>query len=287
MKCSNCQHEQDSGKFCGKCGTVLTARNGEAAGNTAPPSSEPTAQFTATATPNAAASVYQAPAEPNQHVEKVKATSKQYWNYFLQYIKTPGSIVEQPAGQMVNALITLGIFALIFSLAIYKNLSTALQPIDRMGGFFGTTESIMPSYFSVLFTTVFSLGVIFALAAACVYLVNKFAGPDETFASVVTMFGTLAVPSVVLVLAAYLLLLIESLVFGNVLLLISLSLTVSMMPLYLITALLRKSAKAFDSFYAYLSYIVLFSVSFTIVMTVFFDSTIGRYIEDFQNLFYF
>ncbi|MFD1031896.1 zinc ribbon domain-containing protein [Metaplanococcus flavidus] len=283
MKCSNCQHEQASGKFCGKCGTVLTAHTGEAAGNTVPPNQEPTPQFTA----DASAPVYQAPTEPNQHVEKVKATSKQYWNYFLQYVKNPGSIVEQQAGQMVNALITLGIFALIFSLAIYKNLSTALQPFNEMGGFFGTSESIMPSYFSVLFTTVFSLGVIFALAAACVYLVNKFAGPDASFASVVTMFGTLTVPSVVLVVAAYLLLLIESLVFGNILLLISLSLTVSMMPMYLITVLLKKSSKAIDSFYAYLSYIVLFSVSFTIVATVFFDSTIGRYIEDLQDLFYF
>lgn len=285
MKCSNCQHEQDTGKFCGKCGTVLTAQVGEATGNTAPPNQEPTAQFTAA--PNASAPVYQAPAEPNQHVEKVKETSKQYWSYFLQYIKNPGSIVEQPAGQLVNALITLGLFALIFSFAIYKNLGTVFAPVNEFSSFLGSSQSAMPSYFSVLLTTVFSLGVIFMLAAGCVYIVNKFAGPNESFTNIITFFGTLTVPSLVLVLAAYVLLLIESLVFGNFLLLASLSLTLSVMPLYLITSLLKKTVKAFDSFYAYLSYIVLFGVSFTIVMTVFFDSTIGRYIEDFQNLFYF
>lgn len=287
MKCTNCQHEQDSGKFCGKCGTVLTALNSDTAVNTAPMDAEPAAQFTASPAAIGVAPVYQAPAEPNQHVEKVKATSKQYWNYFLTYIKRPGSIIDQPASQLTNALITLGIFALIFSLAIYKNLSTALQPINDMGGFFGSSESIMPSFFSVLLTVAFSLGVIFALTAGCVYAVNKFAGTDESFKRVITIFGTLAVPSLLLVLAAYLLLLIESLVVGNVLLVLSLSLTVSIMPMYLITALLKKSVKAFDSFYAYLSYIVLFTISLWIVMTVFFDSTIGRYIEDFQDLFYF
>lgn len=285
MKCPNCQHEQSTGKFCGKCGTVLTANSGEAVQNTAPPAQESAIQFTA-ATPETAAPVYQAPTEPNQHVEKVKETSKQYWSYFLQYIKKPGTIVEQPIGQMVNALITLGIFALIFSMAIYKNLGTVLAPVDQMGGIFGSSQSVMPSFFSVLLTAVFSLGVIFALAAGCIYLVNKFAGPDESFKNIITYFGTLAVPSVVLVLAAFVLLLIESIIFGNILLILSLSLTVSLMPLYLITVLLKKTVKSFDSFYAYLSYIVLFAISSAIVMTVFFDSTIGRYIEDLEDLFY-
>lgn len=285
MKCTNCQHEQSTGKFCGKCGTVLTANNGEAALNTAPPVQESTAQYT-TATPGTAAPVYQAPAEPNQHMEKVKATSKQYWNYFLQYIKKPGSIVEQSDGQIVNALITLGVFALIFSMAIYKDLGQVLEPVDQLGGFFGSSQSVMPSFFSVLLTTVFSLGIFFALTAGCIYLVNKFAGTDESFKNIITYYGTLAVPSVAVALAAYVLLLMNSMVFGNVLLIVSLGLTISVMPLYLITALLKKTLKSFDSFYAYLSYIVLFSISSMIVMTVFFDSTIGRYIEDLEDLFY-
>ncbi|WP_422123866.1 hypothetical protein DHX103_03380 [Planococcus sp. X10-3] len=279
MKCSYCQHEQDTGKFCGKCGTVLTAHEGTNAGPTASVSQDQTTAY-ATAAP-----VYQAPTEPNQHVEKVKATSKQYWTYFIQYIKNPGSIVEQPGQQLVNALITMAIFALIFSLAVYKNLKVIVQPFEDMGGFFGSSASVMPSFFSVLFTSVLSLGLIFILAAGCLYLVNKFAGPEESFTNIITSFGTLMIPSVVVLLAAYLLLLIDSLTFGNVLLLLSISLSVSLAPLYLITVLLKKSGKALDSFYAYLAYVVLFSISMTILMSVFFDSTIGRYIEEFGYLF--
>lgn len=279
MKCPNCHHEQDTGKFCGKCGAVLTAHNGETVEHAA----HTTSAFTNTA--NTDASVYQAPNEPNQHVEKVKATSKQYWSYYLQYIKNPGSIVENTANQFVNALITLAVFALIFSLAVYKNLSLVIQPFGGMGSIFGSSDSYMPSFFSVLLSSIFSLGLIFVLSAGCIYLVNKFAGPDESFKNIITSFGTLMVPAVALVLAAYLLLLIESMVFGNVLLLISLSLCISVMPLYLITVLLKKSVKAFDSFYAYLSYIVLFSISFSILMSVFFDSTIGRYINEFIDIF--
>lgn len=279
MKCPNCQHEQDAGKFCGKCGAALLAKPiGDAE---RPVMSNEPAGYAANAT------VAQAPAEPNQHVEKVKVQSKQYWNYFLQYAKNPGTIIDQPNGQFVNALITMGIFALIVSLAIYKNLSMALSPMQDFGGFFGSSPSLMPSYFSVLLSTLLTLGLIFALAAGCIYLVNKFAGPDESFKSIVTSFGTLMVPAVVLIVIAYILLLISSMTFGNLLLFISLSLAISIMPLYLITALLKKAAKSFDSYYAYLSYIVLFTVGLTIIMTVFFDSTIGRYINDLENLFYF
>ena len=279
MKCPNCQHEQDAGKFCGKCGAALVAKPiGEA--ERPAMATEPTGYATN-------ATVTQAHAEPNQHVEKVKVQSKQYWNYYLQYLKKPGTIVDQPNGQFVNALITMGIFALLFSLAIYKNLSMALSPMQDFNDFFGSSPSLMPSYFSVLFGTVITLGFIFALAAGCIYLVNKFAGPDESFNSIVTSLGTLMVPAVALVVLAYVLLLISSMSFGNLVLFISLSLAISVMPLYLITALLKKATKSIDSFYAYLSYIVLFAVGLFIVMTVFFDSTIGRYINDLDDLFYF
>ncbi len=279
LKCPNCQHEQQAGKFCGKCGAALTA---SPTGNV-----ERTTISTEPAGYASAAAVNQPPVEPNQHVEKVKVTSKQYWNYYLQYLKKPGSIVEQPAGQFVNALITLGLFALFFSLAIYKNLSVALGPMGDYNGFFGSSQSFMPSYFSILFSTVLTLGTIFILAAACVYLVNKFAGPDESFKRIVTIFGTLMVPSLALVIIAYVLLLISSMTFGNILLIASFSLAVSIMPLYLITALLKKATKPFDSYYAYLSYIVLFTVGFTIIITVFLDSTVGRYMNDLNDLFYF
>ncbi|WP_211654840.1 zinc ribbon domain-containing protein [Planococcus alpniumensis] len=278
MKCPNCQHEQDTGKFCGKCGAGLVAN--------------PNVESQATAAPepagyNAAAAVNPVPTEPNQHVEKVKVQSKQYWNYFLRYFKKPGLIVDQSADQFVNALITMGIFALFFSLAIYKNLSMAISPMDDFGDFFGSSQSLMPSFFSVLFGTVLTLGFLFALAAACIFVVNKFAGPDESFKSIVTSFGTLMVPSVALVVLAYALLLISSMTFGNLMLFISLSLAISVMPLYLVTALLKKTTKSFDSYYAYLTYIVLFTVGTFIIMTVFFDSTIGRYMDDLNELFYF
>lgn len=278
MKCPNCQHEQDTGKFCGKCGAGLVANPNMGSQATVTP--EPAGYQAATA-------VNPAHTEPNQHVEKVKVQSKQYWNYFLRYFKQPGSIIDQSADQFVNALITMGIFALFFSLAIYKNLSVALSPMDELGGFFGGSQSLMPSFFSVLFGTVLTLGLLFALSAACIYAVSKFAGPDESFKSIVTSFGTLMIPSVALVILAYALLLISSMTYGNLVLIISLSLAVSVMPLYLVTVLLKKASKTFDSYYAYLSYIVLFTVGTFIIVTVFFDATVGQYMDDLNELFYF
>ncbi len=276
MICPNCQHEQAAGKFCGKCGADLLVSTGGESGNVAAP--------TEAAAGYSEARAAHSPLADNQHVEKVKVQSKQYWNYSLQYLKKPGTIVDQPAGQFVNALITMGIFVIFFSLAVYRNLSMVLSPVGELGSAFGSTQSLTPSIFSVLFNTALILGIVFALAAACIYVVNKFAGPNESFKSIVTSFGTLLLPSAALVLVAYVLLLISSMTFGNFLLFASFGLAISIMPLYLITALVRKAAKPFDSFYAYLSYIVLFSIGSIIVMTIFFDSTIGRYIDGFDSL---
>lgn len=287
MKCSNCQHEQDSGKFCGKCGTVLTAQAGGMEESPLQKTQEESTSFSATATPSAAAPVYQAPVEPNQHVEKVKETSKQYWNYFLQYLKKPGSILEQPSNNLVNALITIAVFALIFSLAIYKNLSIVLQPFEEIGGIFGESQNMMPSFFSVFFSSVLCIALIFLLSSASLYLVNKFAGPDKSFKNIISAFGTLLIPSTVLMIVAYVLLLIESLIIGNVLAIASLSFSISVMPLYLMTALLKQSSKAIDSFYAFIAYIIIFAISLSILMSVFFDSTIGQYIDAIREGFYF
>lgn len=281
MKCSNCQHEQSTGKFCGKCGGALVADAGG-------PVLQKTEENVPAAAAVAAPPPYQAPpADPNQHVEKVKETSKQYWNYFLQYVKNPGSVVGGSSPNLINAVVTMAVFALILALALYKNLSMVLQPMEEFGGFFGASESYMPSFFSVLLSAVIFLGLVFMLSAVSILIVNKFAGPGESFRQIISSFGTLLIPTTVLLLAGYLLLLIESNVIGNLVVLISIGLSIGVLPLYLMTALLMKTSKSIDSYYGVLAYLVIFTISFSILATIFFDSTIGKYIQIIEDSFYF
>lgn len=286
MKCTNCNHEQASGKFCGKCGSVLEAHS---AGNGQPSISESATEKAApsmyTATPSSAGSPpYQQPAEPNQHVVKVKETSKQYWAYFLQYVKSPSSIMGHSSANFTNSLITVAIFALIFSLGVHKNLSMVIAPFEDFGSIFTDSSSMMPSFFSVLFGSVLTIGIIFLLSVACLYAVNKFMGPNVSFRNIVTSFGTLLIPGMVLLLAAYLLLLIESLVIGSSLFVLAVSYSVFVMPLFLISSLLSVKQQTVDAYYGFISYIVLFGIALSITLSVLFDSTIGKYMEMFGDI---
>ena len=286
MECTNCGHEQASGKFCGKCGSVLEAQLAGAGQTSVPDTgSEKTASSPYTAAPSAAgASAYQQPAEPNQHVVKVKETSKQYWAYFLQYAKNPSSILAQSSANFTNSLITVAIFALIFALAVYKNLSLIIAPFEDFGSIFTDSSSMMPSFFSVLISSILTIGVIFLLSAVCIYAVNKFMGTNLPFKNIVTSFGTLLIPSMVLLLAAYLLLMIESIIIGNSLLVLAISYSIFVMPLFLITSLLTAKKQSVDAYYGFISYIVLFGIVLSITLSVLFDSTIGRYMEMFSEI---
>jgi hypothetical protein len=97
----------------------------------------------------AAAPAYQLPTEPNIHVEKVKETSKQYWTYFLQYLKRPSLIFDHASSNFVNAIISFLVFALLITLSLHKNIGLLAAPFSGLNTL-SEQESIMPSFFPYL-----------------------------------------------------------------------------------------------------------------------------------------
>lgn len=280
MQCNNCQHQQSTGKFCVKCGSPLIHTSSQTTENVFVP---PT-PARETQNPTVAATIpsYQTTVEPNLHVEKVKETSKQYWSYFIQHLKKPSTIFNKGETHFINGIISMVILALFTSLALYKNISVLFKPFSS-GNLF-ETDNLMPSFFKIFFSTSLTIGALALLSMTIIYLVTKFFGTIVTFKHVVAVNGALTVPFILLAIIAYILLLIDSLVFGNALLFLSIIFSLFIMPLYVISNLLSKESN-YDSFYGFLSYIVLFAIGFSIVSSIFIDSTVGQYITQFQNLF--
>lgn len=281
MKCEKCGHEQATGKFCGKCGGALVAHNTD--GGTAQGTSY-TSQPAASVQAPVAASVYETPADPNLHVEKVKETSKQYWGYFLEHIKRPSAIFTDHNKNFVNALITFGIFALIIALGINDLISYFIAPVDDLSNLF-VQESLKPSFIQILIYSVISLAVVFALSLGALYAVAKFAGPQTPFKTLATMFGTYLLPASMVLFAAYLLLLIDSRGIGTSLFLMGILFSVFVMPLFIITSLVAQKSRQIDSFYAFIAYIALFTVGLSIVLSVLVDSTLNDFLSQLYELF--
>lgn len=282
MKCQNCSHEQSSGKFCGKCGGALIAQSSNIEEPLLHQTSAQKEPLLAQST--AAAASPQAPIEPSIHVEKVKNTSKQYWSYFLEHLKNPSSILKNPEKNLVNAIITLAIFALLTALGIYDFMSYFMAPINEFGSFL-EQESLMPSFFQILFYTIISLAVVFALSIVSIFLVTKFFGPPTQFKPLITMLGTYLVPVTVVMLAAYFLLLMESRTFGSSLFILGISFSVYVLPLFLVITLVNQRPHMIDSFYAFIGYIILFTVLLSIVLSIFVDSTLNELFSELYDMF--
>lgn len=281
MKCEKCGHEQQAGKFCGKCGNTLVAQTTASPG----PALQNVSQANAVpASAGAPAYQNQASTDPNLHVEKVKETSKQYWGYFLGHLKQPSSILSDFNKNFINSLITFAIFALITALGIYDIVTYFMGPVDEFAGIFAQ-ESIKPSFFKILLNVVLALAVVIALSLGSIYLVSKFFGPPTQFKTLTTIYGTYLIPMTLIVVAAYLLLLIDSRGIGSSLLMIGLFLSLFVMPLFLITTLVNQKPRQLDSFYAFLLYIAMFMIGLSIVLSVLLDSTFSDVLTELNGLF--
>ncbi len=275
MICSNCKHEQESGKFCGKCGTPFETTTTPveepivAAPTTERVSAEKVVTEQPTATePNQSTT---APAEPNVYVENTKEKSKLYLQYFLQQLNAPSIAKTQGSSNFSNAVISILLLALLISLSFSAGI--------------GSANIYGPSFFSVFIGMLFFSIVSMALAIASLWLVNNFFGPQHSFKSIVNLYGGHL--SLILLVAALslLLMMVKSYTFGTLSLLIIILFSVMLLPLYLISVLLTKKSNALDPLYAYMIFIVGFSIIYMIFTFILADSTIGTLLNDFQYYF--
>lgn len=281
--CIACGNEQETGKFCGKCGTKfekvlsshsisdIEAISSEITGNSSNPSSVVQAQTLA---------------HRNEHVEKVKDQSKKFWNYFMKYIKNPSEIFSTTDREFVNALISIIVFAFVFSVTVYISISGFAR--RAMGGLGELGELFMEDYQGPPFFTIFSSVFFFtlvstALVVVSILIISKLFGPASSWKETISHYGTFILTSSVLTIIGLILLLFKSFVFGNIIVILSFLLMLLVIPTFIISKLLLSKSKSVDKFYGYLLYIVLFLIIYLIYITIIADSTMGQVLDQFSN----
>ncbi len=235
MKCVNCASEQASGKFCGKCGSALEV------------TSSPTVEVQQTATvENVTSQTTQQPtstAKPNEHVELVKKTSKMYVSYVKEFIKQPSRIFQVTDQQFLNSIITIAIILLLASYTVflavktfYKNtVGMAGSLVSMFGGEFG--NEILPKieFFPIFGKAFMFFLMLLAISVAISFAVTKLSKQQLHFKQLISIYGTLLLPVIGIVLLAFLFILINKLVFGIALLVLGFAVAVYVYPLRLVT----------------------------------------------------
>ncbi|WP_322420416.1 zinc ribbon domain-containing protein [Jeotgalibacillus haloalkalitolerans] len=249
MNCVNCGHEQSTGKFCGNCGTEIikegfTAQSQHAASAPPPLQEQVQQQHQAAAVSST----------PNPTIEKAKATSISYWNYFKQYIKSPSKSLQTGEGEFKNGLISIILFSILFGSMPY------LMYQATFGGFGGYG----PSFFGVFFQSLMFTAAIVFLVITCLFLSNKLFGRQDSYKSVTAIFGAHILLPIIFLAAAVLTTLMSMYTLSVILIVLSVSIVIGSVPLHIISSLMTMKSKTADPLYGFLAYIVLVSIVFAV-----------------------
>ncbi len=244
LHCINCANKQSEGKFCAICGITLGS------------------QMIGMEKVNSRVAAKN-DRQTNEYVEKLKAVSKMYWNYFLNYLRRPSEVLKQGEKEFVNGIVNIVIMAMFIGLALFTLLKRTTWP------------PYTPSFFQTIGSTLAFVLICTAIVIGSLLLTIKFLGPDQSFENIAGIYGTHLIPSTFLVLIAFILFNLKAYTFGNLLLMFALLLAFFIVPIYILIKLLEQKATALDPLYCVIVYIVVFGIAFSIFHSVLEDTVMG------------
>ncbi|WP_027965322.1 hypothetical protein [Halalkalibacillus halophilus] len=171
LVCSNCNQTQSEGKFCGSCGGALEASNQQS-------HQEATAASETAATTTV---------PQNERIAQVQNGLKDYGNYFTGLLKNPTDGLSTNDNHFLNSLITIVLYALTLSLSIYFLVNSLYS--TYMGNFGGSLP-----FFAINSRLMFFTLLLLATALVSIVVMMKLAKSTATFKTIVSQFGSLAVP---------------------------------------------------------------------------------------------
>ena len=285
MKCLNCGHEQSSGKFCGKCGTLLEVTSNPVveARQAASVESVPSPAF-----PQPAPST-----QPNEHVERVKETSKVYVSYAKEFTRHPSRIFQVTEQQFSNSIITIAILLTLASYTVYLAVKTLFGNAIGMAGVLsnmvgGVFEGVIPKieFFPIFGKAFMFFLMLLAISVAISFVVTKLSKQQLNLKQLVSIYGTLLLPVIGIVFIGTLAILINNLVIGLALLALGFFVAVFVYPLRIAFTQFTGESKM-DATHKGLIYFVGFSFVCYVIVSQYVKGIIGQIgsIMDFMDMF--
>lgn len=264
LKCVKCGHEQEVGKFCGLCGGELVAKD-TASGNEEETVNDDVSnveaevasgQESVQAAETIQSSDQSASGQSSESFDRVVETSKEFGSFFQRFLKTPTDVLSSTSHQMIHSIINLAIIAVLFAL-------TMLRVVQVIFG------SEYVSLWSYTFYALLLMALYMVVVIVVLFALNKFFGDESiTFEKVVSIYGVLMTPTVIVMALALVLSLIKSIDFAVYLTLFSLLLASLIIPSFIATHHTVNYRKNIDPLYAFLFYIIVTIGLFMVINSI-------------------
>lgn len=225
-KCSECNHEQEQGNFCAKCGGKMEALTEESnveqeeesitdserqeattqdrefeAVTDEQPKRVPETEEPKTVKPDPVSPAGEAsiPREPNptaSHGNKdFQQVAGDYWGYAVQLIKNPAQAFGKKEDEYINGLINILIYAATFGLSFYFLVSSAAQELGL--GFLVLGQSELPFFKTFFGALIYGL-MCLACTVVCLVIFEKIWIKQMSFKEEMAQYGGLLTPLVAL-----------------------------------------------------------------------------------------
>ncbi|GGD10048.1 zinc ribbon domain-containing protein [Pontibacillus salipaludis] len=248
MICTNCNHEQESGRFCGNCGFDLNP--GETSPSTG--SSQPTASATATVAPSA----------PNENVERAKALSKGYLQEVMGFVKQPNQAFSATEVGFLKGVVSLAVYVVLFAITLYVIFNhlygaTGADSITGSLPFFSMVAPLTGNFFLVI-----------AGSALCLFVIQLITQVGHSFKTFIARYGGILAPFMMLNAISLVAGFGGFIIFSLILLMLSLSIVINLLPPIYVYHHCQRSNKADQSIYwAILAAGASILVSYIIIVT--------------------
>lgn len=250
MICTNCGQEQKSDTYCANCGNKfekVEVSNEETQEKITNITTDELNEKEASS--NAITPVQNEQAE---HGGKVSNPMMLYWYNFVHYLKHPSDVFQHGEEKFKFGLSLIILFALSFGITNYGIINN--NSIQYLVAFLG-----VGSLFIVTVTLIISFSL---------FVISRLFGIKKTFKSIVGYYGTLLISPLLLVVVSFVLIVFQITYFGFGLLYITLFFVIYILPIYLITKLLRHKVSLIYSFFGVIAYLVLSTVLFALLSVI-------------------
>jgi len=266
MKCSNCKHENEGGKFCENCGAKLqgTFENEVAA------SVEP---------------VYESSQrnQTNQYIETTKKVSKQYFSYFMQVLKKPYANSKNVGSEhFINGIITIVLYCLFIPLMTYFGVSGVLSKVNNFGSsLLGTDVNIKPPFTDIVIKPVFAYVIFTLLVVTYTFAAVKLGRIKASYKELLARFGSILIPFVLLLAIGFVMSILKMKLFILFLILGFIG-SILVVPPLVIASYKKENQEGLDVVYGTLLTYVLIFITNIIMAKILFEAIINS----FSNIFY-
>ena len=195
MKCQQCGHENEGGRFCENCGNPLIETTGNETQQVVPQVNN---EHTGTS-------------QTDDYLKKIINHSKQYFTYFMDVLKKPYVSLHASGGNQhfIYAIITFVLYSFLIPLLIYFGLNAIIDKVSALTFSFGTSIDVTLPFMDVVIKPFLGLGLFMILVIAFTYISIKLGRINVTFKEVFTRFGMLLIPFVTILVIGLLLSILE------------------------------------------------------------------------------